>query len=373
MRKILYTLSIAIAFILCSCEEFEPAYAKYDTYKQEKLYTESEFRQETATVTATDTILPTRITISDLKAKYEAVMTPININENIYVKGQVISSDSTGNFYKSIFIQDETTGIELKLGKYNLYNEYKLGQWVYVKLRDLTVGAYYGSIQIGFKDESGKYETSYLDVQRFIDTHVFRGERATPIKPTVLSEADLKDWKSRCCGTLVTLQGLKHMGEIFCLVYRNPNLPSDQRDKNHGYERIFLSDKQWGVTTWAMSKSKFEEYLNSGVWDTAVQAAGEPDPEDPSKTLTPKTVAEMRANGEIVPSAYTVSQYFKFGSTSIGLRTSGYSKFCDWQIPSTVLDGSQTVNLTGVITYYSSSSEFQFTVSSLEDIEYPKN
>jgi len=363
MRKILYTISIAFAFILTSCEEFEPAFTTYTTYKQEKLYTESEIQA----------MGMTRITISDLKAKYEAVLTPININEDIYVKGQVISSDSTGNFYKSIFIQDETTGIELKLGKYNLFNEYKLGQWVYVKLRDLTIGAYYGSVQIGFKDESGKYETSYLEVQRFIDTHVFRGERATPIQPKVLTESDLKDWKSRCCGTLVTLQGVKHMGEIFCLVYRNPALPSELRDKNHGYERIFLSDQQWGVKTWAMSKSKFEEYLNSGVWDTAVQAAGEPDPDDPTKTLPVKTVAEMRANNEIVSSAYTVSQYFKFGSTNIGLRTSGYSKFCDWEIPSTVLDGSQTVTLTGVITYYSSSSEFQFTVGSLEDIQYPNN
>ena len=141
-------------------------------------------------------------------------------------------------------------------------------------------------------------------------------------------------------------------------------MPSKLRDKDHSYERIFLSDKQWGVTTWAMSENKFKENLEKGIWDTAVQAAGDPDPSNPGKTLPVKTVKEMRENGEIIPAAYTVSQYFKFGNTPIGLRTSGYSKFCDNEIDSAILDGTKTVDLTGVITYYSSSSEFQFTVCS---------
>lgn len=362
MRKISYTMLIAFVCLLSSCEEFGPAFTdNYSNYKQETIYKESDMKD----------MGMTRITISDLKAVYESVMTPVNISENWYIKGQVVSSDSAGNFYKSIFIQDETSGIEIKFGKYNLFNEYRMNQWVYVKLRDLTVGAYYGSVQVGFKDESGKYETSYIEVQRIIDTHVFRGEMGQKVQPATLTEDDLKDaWKARCCGTLVKLNGLTHAGEIFCLLYRNPALPSELKDKNHGWERVFLSGKQWGVTTWAMSENKFEEYLNSGIWDTAVQAAGEPDGADGTKPV--KTVAEMRANNEFVPSAYTVSQYFKFGDSKIGVRSSGYAKFSDLDIDPEILNGQRTVNMTGVITYYSSSSEFQFTISSIEDVEYVK-
>lgn len=356
MRKLFILIALA-AVAAVSCDEFEPAFTKYDSYKPEKLYKETYF---------SDTLGLDRITISDLKARYEAKNTPIKFqaSDNLYVKGQVVSSDSTGNFYKSIFIQDETSGIEVKLGKYNLYNEYKMGQWVYVKMEDLSVGAYYGSIQIGFEDESGSYETSYMEVQRFIDNHVFRGDRAARVQPKVLTAADLKNGaKARCCGTYVTLENLVYAKEIFCLVYKNPNLPSELRDKNHAWERIFLSDQTWGVTTWAMSEDKFEEYLNSGVWDTATQAAIE------SGETHKKTVAEMRANKEIIPGAYTVSQYFKFGSYNIGVRTSGYAKFNDLEIDADILDASRKVTMTGIITYYSSSSEFQFTVSAPADIK----
>ena len=66
---------------------------------------------------------------------------------NKYIKGKVISSDRQGNIYKSLFIDDGTAGIELKL--YNgLYLDYYLNlatmesQWVYVRLDGLFLGNY---------------------------------------------------------------------------------------------------------------------------------------------------------------------------------------------------------------------------------------
>ena len=64
--------------------------------------------------------------------------------------------------------------------------------------------------------------------------------------------------------------------------------------------------------------------------------------------------------------AYSVSQYFKMGGREIQLRTSGYSKFGDEEIPEAVLDGSATVDMTGILSLYQGS--IQFTVNSLEDI-----
>ena len=64
--------------------------------------------------------------------------------------------------------------------------------------------------------------------------------------------------------------------------------------------------------------------------------------------------------------AYSVSQYFKMGSKEIQVRTSGYCRFSDVEIPESVLSGRATVDITGILTLYQGS--IQFTVNSIEDI-----
>lgn len=354
MRK--FTAIIALAlFTLSACEEFQPVFTgKYDDPAPMKIYTEEEIAASAD-----------RLTIMQLKDIYKKQGKIDTIDDDWYIKGQVVSSDETGNFYKSFFIQDETSGIEIKLGKNNMCNEYHVNQWVYVKLKGLALGAYYGSIQVGYKDESNKYETSYVDVQRIIDTHVFKGEMGDVVAPKKITTADLSGAYAPACGTLVTLEDMTYANEIFCLVYLNPSLPSELKDKNHSAQRIFLSDgKNHGVTSWAMSETSFKNHLNSGEWDSLTNGTDTTSPE-----ISGKTVKWLRENGYIVPSAYTVSQYFTFGTLKIGVRTSGYSKFCDEEIPAKIQSGSKC-SMTGVLTWYSSSSEYQFTLLSLDGVKY---
>lgn len=63
-----------------------------------------------------------------------------------------------------------------------------------------------------------------------------------------------------------------------------------------------------------------------------------------------------------------MSQYFKLGSTDIQIRTSGFSKFGDLEIPKDVLDGTKKINCTGVLTLYQGS--FQVVVNSQADFTY---
>ena len=66
-------------------------------------------------------------------------------DEDIYIKGKVISNDREGNIFKSLFLLDETGGIEIRLTNGNFltyhlgaYNDAKTeipSQWVYVKLK----------------------------------------------------------------------------------------------------------------------------------------------------------------------------------------------------------------------------------------------
>lgn len=331
--KRIYAITLA-AVLLAGCEEFQPVFTgKYPDPQEQYIYTDEDFGRFTS--------------IADVKAMYTGK--PYVIEKNCVIKGQVTTSDQVGNLYKSLYIQDETAGIEIKIGKNGLYNEYKLGQWIYVDCSGLTVGDYNGMINIGYEDPTGEYETGYLEHAYIIDAHVFKGAYDEPVKPVTVTEADLG--KDVNLGRLVTIENLRYDNHIFILAYVDPN--GNRKDyTNNG---IFIDEEgpdNYGVTTWACSEMKWKEYLNAGNFDS-VEAAG-------------TTVGDLRNSTGIGSMAYSVSQYFKMGKTDVQVRTSGYARFADTEIPQEVLDGTATVSFTGILTEYKGAA--QFTLIDLDGV-----
>lgn len=360
MKKILILISALLAFSSCQSliEEWQPVFTgKYADVPP----------QETAAIKA-------NTTIAQLCAMYSGK--PVEIHKNVIISGVVVTDDQPGNFYKSLYIQDSTAGIELKIGKNGLYNDYRPGQTLYVRCNGLTLGQYgyksgnyggNGMISLGYSDPSGTYETSYIENSLIIDQHIIKGAIGEMPEPVEMTEAQLpsktdSQKNNKYLGRLVTLKGLKYGNEIFCLLYLNSNL-----DKKSYTNRVFLSptnittNPTCGVTTWAMSKNKMKEYLLSGIWDAAKVGSG--------ANFTGETLADFRGeNGQydgVEKAAYSVSQYFKMGSTTIQIRTSGFCKFSDVEIPASLLAGTATLDVTGILTLYEGS--IQFTVNSLDD------
>ncbi len=353
-----------LLFVSCQSlkEEFEPVFT--GEYEQPAAYKKV-------------TMTPTH-TIAQLAATYK-VGSPYTVQTPMVISGIVSTDDQPGNFYKSFYIQDETGGIEIKIGKNGLYNDYLPGQRIYVDCSDLAIGMYgyksgnyggMGMVQVGFRDLSGEYETSYLVAPLLIDSHVFRGEIEGKLTPEVVSFSQLPNGKTatqatnRNVGRLVTLKGLKYADETFVLLYLDSN-----KNKKLSSNRIFISDGTWGITTWAMSKAKMTEYLKSGIWDNiSVGNAGD---YNYGKVGDDKYKGDGSYPG-IEKAAYSVSQYFRMydGSSykEIQIRTSGYSKFADKQIPADVLDGSRSIDVTGILTLYQGS--IQFIVNSADDFCY---
>ncbi len=338
--KILSIAALFAAFV--SCEEFQPVFTG--------TYDDSEY------IDPVDMSSEVNTTIAELKDMYTANKGPITIKKNVIIGGRVTTSDKVGNLYKSLYIQDETAGIELKIGKNGLYNEFKLGQWVYVDCAGLTVGDYNGMIQIGYSDPTGEYETSYMEHQYIIDAHIYKGAYGDPIEPKVITEADLK--KKENLGRLVTIKDLKYDNAIFLLIYVNPNLSGEA--KKAATNRIFIDEEvghNWGVDTWAMSESLFKTYLEAGNFDDAELRNGS------------KKVSEFKnADGtySIQSSAYSVSQYFKMGKTAVQVRSSGYCRFSDEKIPADVVSGKKKIDFTGILTEYDGSP--QFTLIDLDGV-----
>lgn len=321
-------LAVSAVLSLSSCEEFGPVFTgQYDDPEPSRVYTDADFA---------DCKL---ISIEDLKAMYTAGQ-PVTIEDDLYIKGQVNSSDRLGNFYRSFYIQDKTSGIEIKVGKTGLYNTYKQNQWVYVKCKGLELGTYGGMVQLGYESSDPKYETAYMDVQLLIDNHVFCGEMGPEIEPIVVTDLqDIIDMKY--LGMLCTVQGLRYADEVFAIFYTD--------DDTSIYIGSEYKNGKHGIKSWALSETGCAEYLEN----TTISA------------LAPA-----------IPENISVSQYFYMGSDTknpLQVRTSGYARFADTPLTGDPDAGvpdvtkSSNVSLTGIMTIY--NDNFQFTLNDLAGVK----
>ncbi|MBP5690080.1 MAG: OB-fold nucleic acid binding domain-containing protein [Bacteroidales bacterium] len=384
MKKILIYFAAFAALVSCTDlkEEWQPVLTCGDIEPAPKtLYTESSLPGEV-----------NFISITDLKKMYRSG--GLEIEDNVWIKGQVTSSDKSGNIYRELYIQDETGGIDVKVGKSSLYSEYLLGQWVYVNCKGLQLGAYNGMPQLGAPPDetsTNEYETSYIDVQVLIDQHVFPGAYDEPLDPIAITPADIrtsinKGFTGELWGKLVKLDGLTYKNEIFALVYPNPNLPHKSGNPEN---RVFFSDKgTWGITTWAMSKNKMLEYLDTPyvtpngamvnpdgtpvcIWDEVEVGSGNTrygaiarispasvlkdgktlDSFGDDAYLTYKEIMRKYA------SANYVSHYFDFGGIDVQVRTSGYAKFSDEELDGRLREGTGSATIVGILTIYNDSAQ----------------
>lgn len=305
-RKFLILL-LLLSGVLTACKEWQPVFTT--RYNEPAAF-------DPATLDANTT------SIANLKAMYKGAA--LVITDDIIIRGQVVSSDQQGNNYRTFYIQDSSGGIEVKLGQSQNHNNYRLGQWVYVKCRDLALGAYGGMTQLGYPSDDPKYETAYIDVQSLIDTHVFRGRMDELPAPVLITGANMKDASN--LGRRVRLENLTYGNEIFAIVYNSSGASTYLRNKDN-----------YGVTTWSMSADLFKYYLYR----------------DRFKGAIPENEVEDYA---AAAAAINLSQYFKVpGATDpLQVRTSGFAKFSDSEIPAPILAGAK-VHLTGILTLYNNN------------------
>src|SRR6478735_5956599 len=125
------------------------------------------------------------LTISELKAMH----TPGKLEQIIIdktISGIVIADDRSGQFYKTIVIQDSTGGISVKLDGYDLYTNYPIGRQVFIKLKGLYIGDYNRLIEIGGGvDNSGSKPQVAGIASSLFDSYIVKGTLNNVIEPKV--------------------------------------------------------------------------------------------------------------------------------------------------------------------------------------------
>ncbi len=135
----------------------------------------------------------TFITIAELKNQFTSGSNPFQITSNQVLKGYVVSSDQTGNFFKEFYLQNHpknpTSGIKIALNLTNSYNRFNIGREVYIHLKDLYIGEMLlgdGVTAIGGKLEGNEV---VMLTESQIQTHLFRSQNTETVTPLSLTFA----------------------------------------------------------------------------------------------------------------------------------------------------------------------------------------
>lgn len=96
-------------------------------------------------------------------------------DEDMVIRGRVVSSDAAGNVYKNLIIQDTETGEGLTIGinAKNLYLEYPVGQEIMIKVTGLYAGMYNNLFQLGGLGEfNGAPSMTFAEKEDFTEKTV---------------------------------------------------------------------------------------------------------------------------------------------------------------------------------------------------------
>lgn len=150
-----------------------------------------------------DPAIQVNTTISELK-KIHSLGNIEFLTEDKIIAGIVIADDKSGNFYKSIVIQDESGGISIKIDDYNLYTSYPIGRKVYVKTKGLYLGDYNGMIEIGGAiDNSGSRPAVTGIAAKLAEQYVIKGSLNNTVIPKAIAVSALNEMHQN---TLILLE-----------------------------------------------------------------------------------------------------------------------------------------------------------------------
>ncbi len=162
---------INLALVMLVALSTVGCYSDFSEPHVESFYTDKNFADATI------------ISVRELKERYSTIPMGGNaeVEENLVVRGKVISSDRDGNVYKSLYILDHSdpkgsAAIELRLYASN-YVEYPVGTMVYVRLKGLVIGDYRGMLSIGAKSADPSYANTNIQERLLLKAHIFRGSR----------------------------------------------------------------------------------------------------------------------------------------------------------------------------------------------------
>lgn len=155
----------------------------------------------------TDESIAPNSTIATLRALSKRDKAVIH-NEDIVINGVVTSDDSEGNFYRTLFIEDETAAAEIFVGFYDICAIYPPYSKISLKLNGCATYIENGTLQIGLPSESFSMDKiDYFYTSVVADKYMIRHTGLHHLEAKQLNIAQLGE---SFCGRLIGLSSLRH-------------------------------------------------------------------------------------------------------------------------------------------------------------------
>lgn len=396
-------LLIVVSIMTVGCYEKHNVVAPRELYTDqsfEAMFPEAEHISIAELKYAFGTISNTGVNSGWNNTIYKLIGEDIFVGHDVYIKGKVTSDDDQGNVYKSLYIQDETTGIELKLNN-NVGVRYKKGSWVYVRLTGLYLGNYRMMLSLGGApseswNKAGEhkyYANSNIELQDVIDQYVFPGRKAED----GLKVGEYYEWKRYAPNVDIIKVTPENYEEVFDpakIEIEGKILGTDKTDENGITRKVFQMSQrelmfgrlirfeglecryagvpnQDGVTNPALKSGSFENIYPSWLYT------------DPRPTVS-KPWYHWAYKEEVTGRSLYGSVLFTYNPQATvcsqngvyALRSSGYSRFARRNV---CKDGEKAT-ITAIYGIYAQRSDYagnaddyasyQLTISSFSDIEF---
>lgn len=258
-------------------------------------------------------------TIAELKAAFGdelAVQLPLKDQDAgipYIIHGRVISSDASGNIYKSLVIQDETAAMALSINQGSMYIDYRLGQEIVICATDMWMGMYNNYIQFGMLGEyNGMPQITFMAMDTFKAHSQLNGLPNQNFKYINYGKPQPAD-------------------DPYCLIFRS-------------FSEIPAAGEEY-----VNVMSQLVEFPNVSFVDAGPDLSKEPDAEG---NYPPMTFAPYQDNAD---------RYIKDANgATLNVRCSGYSSFYNDPLP----EGVGTVR--GILSRYGDS--WQLLLRGTEDL-----
>lgn len=181
------------------------------------------------------------MTIAEFKAKhwYDDRNYVDTITEDEVIHGWVVSSDQSGNIYKTLYIMDESgAGLAISINQNNLYRDYPIGQEIILPLKGYWVGKYNGMQVLGYPawyEAGSTWETTFLPVEIWQQMVNLNGAPdPSKVNPTSISLGEI-DGKSdaqtmlKYQGMLVSLKDVTFVDADGVVTFAEPNVTTSRK------------------------------------------------------------------------------------------------------------------------------------------------
>jgi hypothetical protein len=176
------------------------------------------------------------VSLTEVMAKFvSGKYTPIALDK--YLKAVIVADDRSGNFYKTLILEDDNSdlGIALLIDETELHAQYAVGRRVYVHLKDLTISDYNGLPQIGMGiDNSGTSPRLGYIPSSLLTKVLQKGQFNIPVVPRVKKISELN---SQDLNTLVKLEGVEFASTG--VTYANISDPTNPQTVNQTIKDCF--------------------------------------------------------------------------------------------------------------------------------------